>query len=686
MLNIVFSTCLGIKVRPAYTSVACLVTVLAALTGCSNIFTTPSSSQSKVPIHHSQIRSSTINRLAPLIQPEIHLQVGTHVQTVLAAHATAADVPARHKRRIALQTLTDPWTGFSTLELQGLLLAELAEGGSENLPAILDVMEAAVDRTSEYFKPVPFPAVTTQKAVVGFLLETLEEAAIQRDKALANLSDDERRFLFTHAKTLAEHFGPPPEAGSADKPARAKLDARFMQLIDEQVDYAALIACAQVLARFANERWLQQLAVSFQHTAPIKQAPSGITGDVLFTQQTKEGLIIIGGAGPNTYDLDSRMVLVVDVGGDDTYRGAIASSLDIDHGNSVVIDLGGNDTYTSDPLGLATGRLGVGLLIDQVGDDVYQLGIGSGGTGFGGLGILFDRQGNDLYMGSRFTQAAAVGGLGLLIDEAGNDRYTSHGFAIGFGGPLGIGAVLDLAGDDAYQCGDKYPSPFNQQESPNARPGDPQFQYLCYGLGTGAGIDLSGKKTDQQQMNLAGGLGYLIDIRGQDHYRSGNRALGAGSFFGIGVAMDLSGNDEYNAARLGLGASMHYGSGLLLDHQGDDRYRSSGPRSNLAAAADHSASLALDAGVGRDSYDLSHSSGLGLAERSSWALFLDEGGDDSYSTSSGLGQGTKESLGQFIDLAGTDYYGVATGSSDSLNGGRSNGRVLTNPGSLFLDR
>ncbi|MBI3356249.1 MAG: hypothetical protein HY038_05670 [Nitrospirae bacterium] len=686
MLPILFALYPGAKVRLVYASVACLVTVLVALAGCSNIFTTPSLSQSKVPVHHSQIRTSTIDRLAPVVQPEIRLQIGAQAQTVLAAHATATDVPARHKRRIALQTLTDPWTGFSTLEHQGLLLVELAEGGSENLPAILDVMEAAADRTSEYFKPVPFPATITQKGILEFITDTLEEASIQRDKALANLSDDERTFLFMHAKTVTEHFGPPSETGSADKPGRAKLDARFTQLINEQVDYAALIASAQVLARFANERWLQQLAVSFQHTAPIKQTPPGITGDVLFTQETKEGLIVIGGTGPNTYDLDSRMVLVVDVGGDDTYRGMIASSPNIDHGNSIVVDLGGNDAYTSDPLGLATGRLGVGLLIDQAGNDVYQLGIGSGGTGFGGLGILFDRQGNDLYMGSRFTQAAAVGGLGLLIDVAGNDRYTSHGFAIGFGGPLGIGAVLDLAGDDTYQCGDKYPSPFNQQESPNARPGDPQFQYLCYGLGAASGIDHGGKKTDQQQMSLAGGLGYLIDVKGQDQYRSGNSALGAGSFFGVGVAIDLSGNDEYSAARLGLGASMHYGSGLLLDHQGDDRYRSSGPRSNLAAAADHSASLALDAGVGRDNYDLSHSSGLGLAERWSWALFLDEGGDDSYDTSSGLGQGTKESLGQFVDLAGNDQYGTTAGKTESPSLGRGNGRTLTGPGSLFLDR
>ena len=664
----------------------CSLLLCLVLTGCPGVFTGKSLFPSKVPIPHSQVRTSTIDRLAPGIQPEIQQHAAKQSRAVLAAHAIAADVTARHKRRIALQTLTDPWTGFSTLEHQGLLLVELAEDGPENLPAILDVMEAAADRTSEYFKPVPFPGTSTQKDIVGFLVETLEEASIQRDKALANLSDEERQFLFSHARTMAGQLTPRPEDGTQDKSGRAKKDAQYAQLIDEQIDYAALIASAQVLARLANDRWLQQLAGSFQQTAPVKQAPPGITGDVLFIQQTRAGLIVVGGAGPNTYDLDSRIVLLVDLGGDDTYRGAIASSTDINHGNGIVIDLGGNDTYNSDPMGLATGRLGVGLLIDQAGDDVYQLDVGSGGTGFGGLGMLFDRRGNDVYMGSRFTQGAAIGGLGLLLDMAGNDRYTSYGFAIGFGAPLGIGAVLDLSGDDSYQCGDKYPSLFNQQEAPQAKPGDPQFQYLCYGMGAGAGVDLGDRKTDPQEWSLAGGLGYLIDGKGQDQYRSGNHAQGAGYFLGVGVAMDLEGNDTLKAARVGLGASMRFGTGLLLNIGGDDQYQSSGPRFNLAAATDQSIALVIDAGNGKDLYDLTLSSGLGLAQRGGWALFLDEGGDDRYSAASGLGQGAKDSLGQFIDLAGADDYRSTAGEAGTSNQGRNNARTLTATGSFFLDR
>ena len=139
------------------------------------------------------------------------------------------------------------------------------------------------------------------------------------------------------------------------------------------MDYASLIAAAQVLARLANERWLHQVAAAWTKPLPTSDVPAGVTGDVLLVQQTSYGLIVIGGPGPNTYELDKRFGLIIDVGGKDLYRGMIASSADEDQGNAVVIDLNGDDTYDGAPLGLATGRLGVGLLIDHAGDDVYQL-------------------------------------------------------------------------------------------------------------------------------------------------------------------------------------------------------------------------------------------------------------------------------------------------------------------------
>lgn len=323
-------------------------------------------------------------------------------------------------------------------------------------------------------------------------------------------------------------------------------------------------------------------------------------GDILLVQETSYGLILIGGPRPNTYELDKRFGLIIDVGGKDLYRGMIAASSDEDQGNAVVIDLNGDDTYDGAPLGLATGRLGVGLLIDHAGDDVYQLDVGSGSAGFGGLGILFDANGQDVYQGNRLTQGAVIGVLGLLLDAAGNDRYTSHGFAIGFGGPLGVGAVIDITGDDYYQCGDTYPSAYNAQDTPTGKPGDPLYQYDCFGLGAGSGERIPTKKLEWHAYSLAGGWGLLLDIEGHHHYDSANFSQGQGYFFGAGMKLDLDGDDEHQAARYGHGASAHFGIGLFIDRHGDDRYSSSGAPPaffyNGGVAWDSSVSLMIDAG------------------------------------------------------------------------------------------
>lgn len=138
-------------------------------------------------------------------------------------------------------------------------------------------------------------------------------------------------------------------------------------------------------------------------------------------------------------------------------------------------------------------------------------------------------------MGNHLTQGAAIGGLGLLFDAEGNDRYTSHAFSIGFGGPLGVGAVIDITSDDYYQCGDKLPSTYNALDAPNSKPGDPLFQYDCFGLGTGAGQRILSKKPEWQAHGLAGGWGLLLDIEGQDQHESANFSQGHGYFFGAGV-------------------------------------------------------------------------------------------------------------------------------------------------------
>ncbi|HEY7129701.1 MAG TPA: hypothetical protein VH332_08515 [Nitrospira sp.] len=638
-------------------------------------------------ISNASMQESMLSRLAPDVRAAFDRLLPAAQSGWIQAHSTVDAVVAKYKRSLTVAALKQPWEGLSDVERQGLLLAELAEGRAVNLPVILDVLEAGMDRTSAFHKPVAVPKQLTIKDMVDFMLESLEEASIHREKAVSNLTDDERRFMFTHAKSLAEQFTPQISSLSIQASTRAQADQRFAGLLEEQVDYANLIAAAQVLARLANDPWARQLVTVFGHAAPVTKIPAGITGTVLYVEETPYGLIVIGGIGQNTYELDQRFGLVIDLGGDDVYGGMIAASVDADHGNAVVIDLSGNDTYNGSPLGLATGRLGVGLLIDQAGDDVYQLGTGSGGAGFGGLGILFDARGNDVYMGSRLTQGAAIGGLGLLFDASGNDRYTSHGFSVGFGGPQGVGAVIDLQGEDQYQCGNKFPSAYNAEDAPAAKPGDSLFQYDCFGLGTGAGKRILTKRPDWQGYNLAGGWGLLLDMEGNDRYQSANFSQGHGYFFGAGLFLDLDGNDEYLAARYGHGSSAHYGVGLFNDRHGADRYASTGPFYNGGVAWDHGVSLMIDAGFEADRYDLSSTTGLGKGDYSGWGLFIDEGGDDQYHAKEGFGRSSEHGLGAFFDLKGHDTYDVLPDAVRRAEDRPSDGKVTLYPeGGLFVDR
>lgn len=636
---------------------------------------------------NSHMRQSALDRLTPTVRKDFEQLTGSRHRDLRAEHATVEKIPAQFKRRLVIETLKQPWDGLTELERQGLALADMAKGGAINLPALLDALEAGMDRTSALSHPVPLPTSFTHEDLLAFMIGSLEQASLHREKALTNLTEAERHFLFLHAQSITEHFIPQISSLSNQASAQVKANLRFAELLEKQVDYASLLASAQVLARLANEPWLHQAAATWTIPLPVSAVPPGVTGDVLLVQKTSYGLIIIGGPGPNTYEIEERVGLIIDLGGNDLYRGKIAASAHESQGNAVVIDLAGNDTYTGAPLGLATGRLGVGLLIDHDGDDVYQLDMGSGGAGFGGLGILFDAKGNDVYTGNRLTQGAAIGGLGLLLDGAGNDRYTSHGFAIGFGGPLGVGAVIDIAGDDHYQCGDTYPSAYNSQDAPTGKPGDPLYQYDCFGLGAGSGQRILTKTVEWQPYNLAGGLGILLDLEGRDHYDSANFSQGQGYFFGAGMKLDFDGDDEHQGARYGHGASAHFGVGLFIDQQGNDRYSSSGPFYNGGVAWDHSVSLMLDAEKGRDIYSFERSTGLGRADHGGWGLFIDEGGEDQYLVTSGFGDSSEKSVAGFFDLEGKDIYTSPSTSSTPADARPTDGRRIFYPqGGAFVDR
>jgi len=630
------------------------------------------------------MKELVIDRIGPIVQDHLQSTVREAHDTITASHQTVDTGPARYKQRAIVDTLKDPWAGMRNLERRGLLATELAATTPLDLPSLLDRLTAGMDWPSPPVIPLPIPSGSNRHDSIAFILKAFHQAALHRELALAGLSDQERAFLFDHGRTLVESYTPQISLLSDVTMPQILANTRFAELLHARVKYEHLLAAGQILAQLTTTRWLEELAEAFPDSVPPAQIPSGISGEIRLVQNTPEGLIVIGGPGPNSYELEEPVALILDLGGDDSYRGVIGASHNIRYGNALVIDLAGNDHYAGAPLGLATGRLGVGLLFDRSGDDSYQLSPGSGGAGFGGLGILVDAQGNDQYHGNRLTQGAAIGGLGLLIDTAGNDHYTSHGFALGFGGPLGLGAVIDVEGNDQYQCGEAIPSAYNTHEVPEAKPGDPEFQYDCFGLGTGAGSRVLTTHPQWFTQSLAGGIGLLVDLKGRDRYHSANFSQGMGYFFGAGVLLDLDGEDDYQAARYGHGASAHYGIALFIDRQGDDQYGSTGPYYNGGVAWDHGVSLTIDAGIGHDVYMFDRTTGLGKADYTGWAVFVDEGGRDAYRVKSGFGEVSERSLAGFIDLASDDQYTVLSPSPTfhPIN----NTSLSHGPGSLFLDR
>ena len=663
--------------RWTHASLGLLFLVIAGCSTAQNV----SPATAAPPISH--LHDPVIPRIHDQIREWFHSPFSDIHAKIITAHETIDTLPGRFKHRLAVQPLHTPWEGLAHLETQALLVTKAVSSDGSNLQSVLDILASSWGDPSNSETEIPFPSGSAPHDLLEFMVTSLDQASSYRNQALADLTESDRRFLFTQSAVLVNDFTPQVSRFTREKITSIDATAQFAALFNQHVDSRALVASAQVLVRLADKHWMRHLLEAFPSPIAASDLPAGLTGDVRLIHPTAHGLIVIGGPGPNTYDLDQPVALVIDLGGDDLYRGLIGASGDEDHGNAAVIDVSGNDTYEAAPLGLATGRLGVGLVIDYAGDDVYGLQSGGGGVAFAGIGILLDTQGNDVYTGARLTQGAAIGGLGLLLDLEGNDRYEGQGYAIGFGGPLGVGAAIDAGGDDHYQCVKGLPSAYNAVEAPQAKPDDPSFQYDCFGLGTGAGFRVFSKQRAQQALSLAGGWGLLLDMGGRDHYQSANFSQGMGYFWGVGTFLDLDGDDEYEAARYGQGASAHYGIGMQLDYHGNDQYRSTGPYYNKGVSWDHGVSLAVDGGTGDDLYAFDASTGLGKANHMGWAIFVDEGGHDRYTTQLGFGEASEGSLAGFFDLAGSDSYSMLAATSVQLSNGST---VPRNPGGMFVDR
>ncbi len=332
-------------------------------------------------------------------------------------------------------------------------------------------------------------------------------------------------------------------------------------------------------------------------------------GDILFVQDTNIGKIVAGGTGTSYYYADAAVI--IDLGGDDYYfNNAGASNKEIPV--SVCIDFSGNDVYNAaNSFAQGTGRFGVGLLADCGGNDKYLGQNFSQGSCLFGVGLLLDNNGDDFYGGHVLNQGVGFFGAGLLSDLKGSDVYFSGQYAQGVGFTKGFGALIDACGNDFYFAGGKYPDFRDPEKS---------FQSMSQGMGMGI-------RPEETVVGASGGIGILIDQKGNDRYHGDYFSQGSGYYFSLGLLHDNEGTDKYYAGRYAQGAGIHSAIGLLEDTSGDDTYE---------------CSFGVSQGCG-------HDTGIGF--------LVDYSGDDAYrSATSSQGIGLEKGMGILADFCGNDGY------------------------------
>ena len=399
--------------------------------------------------------------------------------------------------------------------------------------------------------------------------------------------------------------------------------------------------------------------------------------DVHYEQQTPYGRVVIAGWDADLHTC-TDCLLLVDLGGDDTYEMPVGAPPDPDLPLAVAVDLAGADHNRPAPFGLPTqgvGVLGVGILWDVAGGDIYEAdGPLAQGVAQVGVGLLMDEGGDDLYRGATAAQGAAFFGVGMLIDADGSDRYGCHGECQGFGGSGGAGVLIDGRGDDEYVA---EVLPENVYR-PDYHAG------MERNITSAQGVGLGRRGDGGDGHSWAGGLGVLIDLAGEDRYVAGTFSQGCGYWFGTGILYEAGGDDVYESVNFSHGSGAHFCIGAVIDEQGDDEHRAVHTGTcALGFGWDYTNALMLDR-EGDDLYT-GHEAVLGVANGRSNAFAIDLSGDDRYElTGAGDAYGVAgemaqiehrdparpyfhegTSVGLFLDSGGADSY-LRAGQPDPL--------------------
>ena len=363
------------------------------------------------------------------------------------------------------------------------------------------------------------------------------------------------------------------------------------------------------------------------------------TGDFRYETDTELGKIIVTGTGRHVFT--NEAFLIIGLGGDNTYLNSAGGANGLaGRPISIVIDLGNNTQFISKrSFSQGSGVFGIGILAALGSNCTFQAKHLSQGAGFFGCGILMTGPGKHTLEADTFCQGAGMFGTGILWQRGENATCRAAYMAQGFGGPQGVGLLLNERSHNSYFAGGKYPCPW--------LPG--HFFSLSQGFGYG------------MRPYAGGGVGILCDLAGHNHYEADVYGQGASYWYSVGLFLDAAGHNRYDAHQYCQGAGIHLSSGALVDWGGNNTYTAG--HICQGAAHDYSVGLLIDR-VGNNSFT-GDTTAQGAAINNSFALLLEHTGTNTYvgtdpkqSQATGHDGAKREygSIGLLLDLGGHGHY------------------------------
>lgn len=425
-------------------------------------------------------------------------------------------------------------------------------------------------------------------------------AQLQGKVARRGLADDDLRFFDANPGYFLAPDGKKMPELTGDNSTELEFIARARRVRYAEIHYAAYKAVGGVQEYLAATRGWG--TADFYADLSKSRQP--------FRIQTKYGLLRVSGVGNDAVTEDCA--LLIDLGGDDVYRNNAGGCRTAEAGIALCIDHWGNDQYISDrPYVQGFGFLGVGMLVDMAGNDRYVARHFAQGAGIMGVGVLWDLGGDDVYDAHAFVQGAGMFGLGLLLDDAGNDQYDGATLCQGAATTMGLGVLSDLEGNDHYGLAVK-----------------PDRDALGQPPGYGQGGALSFRPYPWEgKLTAYGGVGMLVDDRGDDRYESkGWNDQGGSYIMSLGVLVDNHGDDRYLGGT-SQGSGIHITNAILIDREGNDVYEG-GFRAG-GSGGDRTPAFLIDY-VGNDSYRSASSSYGTGCKPFAIGLMIDYRGDDKY--------------------------------------------------------